>query len=270
MKLTELNIYAPVVITGRGGSGTRLLSRLIQHAQIFLGNRLNRQGDSLEWVKLNRKFLFDGISLNNQTFNASQKSQLISQAKQILYKNPDNINNLDWGFKLPEMLFMLPELFDAFPQAKLIHLIRHPVSSSLRRTHITSRMDNPVGQWVLPQAYQHIGLSEQDIECNSDELNNAISWKFQLDVINKFAENNLNQSNYLVIKFEELIDKPAEVYFRIQQFLGRDVNNPELPNILIDRNRAELENSDTEEVERIWTLCKNTAEVLGYQKKGRW
>ena len=262
---TGLNNLAPIVITGRGGSGTRLLSRLVQQAQIFLGNKLNRQGDSLEWVKLNRKFLFEGINIKNGTFDTFAKSLLIEKSKNILSQLPENHCYKEWGFKLPEMLFMLPELFDTFPQAKLIHLVRHPVSTSLRRTHITSRMDNPVGQWVLPQAYRYLSLNEQLIEKYGDEINNAISWKFQLDIINKFAKKQLNENNYLVIKFEELIKNPANVYNTTMNFIGRQFDNLDVPDILINENRALIKNTDLKTESKIWEICGEAAELLGYK-----
>ena len=40
----------PVVLLGRGGSGTRVLSQIAQQMGIFLGNDINVSGDSVEWV----------------------------------------------------------------------------------------------------------------------------------------------------------------------------------------------------------------------------
>jgi hypothetical protein len=40
------------IFTGRGGSGTRLLSELAAAAGTFIGNDVNKMGDSVEWVDL--------------------------------------------------------------------------------------------------------------------------------------------------------------------------------------------------------------------------
>ena len=45
-------LRAPVIATGRGGSGTRLLTEATRASDVFLGNRLNASGDSVEWVDL--------------------------------------------------------------------------------------------------------------------------------------------------------------------------------------------------------------------------
>ena len=41
----------PVILLGRGGSGTRMLSELALGLGVFLGGALNETGDSLEWVE---------------------------------------------------------------------------------------------------------------------------------------------------------------------------------------------------------------------------
>lgn len=260
------DLYNPVLITGKGGSGTRLLSRLIRQVQVFLGNKLNRQGDSLEWVEINRKFILEGISIKNGSFNNLNKMQLINQAKQILNHLPRTNSYRAWGLKLPEMLFMLPEMFESFEHTKLIHLVRHPIKANMRRTHITSRMDNPIGQWCLPRAYRYLNLNENDIRKNTDEINNAISWKFQLDIINDFAQKNLNGKNYLIIKFEDIIADPMSVLVCIKTFLGLKNENTDSTEILIDKNRIEPKNTNAILEDKIWEICGQTAEFFGYKR----
>src|SRR5680860_317613 len=50
--LTNLGdrLHAPIVLVGRGGSGTRLISDIAVGAGVFLGNQLNKSLDSREWV----------------------------------------------------------------------------------------------------------------------------------------------------------------------------------------------------------------------------
>jgi hypothetical protein len=260
----QFDLTAPVLITGRGGSGTRLLSRLLQQSSLFLGNRLNRQGDSLEWVQINRRMMFENIKLSNGRFNHQWQHRLKELAADITAKYATSEYSR-WGLKLPEMLFMLPEFFATFPNTKLIHLIRHPVSLSCRRTHITSRMDNPVGQWVLPQAYDYLGISEDVIDV-SDVLNNAISWKFQLDIITAFCEQNLSNQQFHVVKFEDMLDKPQDVLTQLGVFLGHDTSR--VVDLNIDKNRAgHADLVDASTIDEVWSLCGETASKYGYTKQ---
>jgi hypothetical protein len=41
----------PVILLGRGGSGTRLLAQLALSTGMFVGNKLNTSHDSVEWVE---------------------------------------------------------------------------------------------------------------------------------------------------------------------------------------------------------------------------
>ena len=261
-----LKVDEPIIITGKGGSGTRLLSRMIQQSQIFLGNRLNRQGDSLEWVKLNRKYLFEGIKLKNNTFTAKHKTEVIGLAETILNDLPDKTPYKCWGFKLPEMLFLLPELFDTFENAKLVHLIRHPVKGSMRRTHITSRLDNPVGQWALPRAYQYLNNNDYDINRESDAINNAICWKHQVDIINDFTESHLSSNQFITVRFEDMIANPEVVQKQLLNFIGVDA--PNKLNLEIDPQRVnENIGHDLDTADKIWGLCAETARKYGYQSQ---
>ena len=259
----QFDLTAPVLITGRGGSGTRLLSKLLQQSSLFLGNRLNHQGDSLEWVKINRRMMFEDIKLINNRCNDQWLTELRTLAAEITTNHAaDGYSR--WGIKLPEMLFMLPEFFAAFPQTKLIHLIRHPVGISCRRTHITSRLDNPVGHWVLPQAYEYLGL-DTEVGSLGDVLNNAISWKYQLDIITAFTENNLSRHQFHVVKFEDMIKTPQAVLDEIGVFLGHPTKF--VLDSGIDPNRAhQAEEVDAKVINEIWSICGATASQYGYSK----
>lgn len=51
---------------------------------------------------------------------------------------------------------------------------------ALRRSHLTSRMDNPIGRAVLPAAYRHVGRDPERIGADPVWLHNAASWTYQL------------------------------------------------------------------------------------------
>src|SRR5262245_61572858 len=137
--LSEL-VDAPALLIGRGGSGTRLLSELARELGIFIGNQLNKSGDSSEWVPLVYRMAVEAGGGRDLPFGPRYRREIRSQAERILSLASHPLSS--WGLKLPEAMLVLPLLIDAFPRAKVVHLIRHPVSSSLRRTHMTSRLDN--------------------------------------------------------------------------------------------------------------------------------
>ena len=165
-------IDGPVLLTGRGGSGTRLLSQLAAGAGLFIGNRVNRSGDSVEWVDLIYRMVVEAGRDRNLPSGSQYRREIQARAEQILGRAPTRESGL-WGLNLPETMLVLPLLIDAFPQAKVVHLTRHPVSSSLRRTHMTSRLNNAVGAAALPAAYRYSNRDPRQIGSDEPYPHNA-------------------------------------------------------------------------------------------------
>ena len=63
------DLESPIVATGRGGSGTRLLSTVLQKLGCHLGNELNESGDSMEWAEV----IYDIVlsKLNAESYRVS-------------------------------------------------------------------------------------------------------------------------------------------------------------------------------------------------------
>jgi hypothetical protein len=148
------DLACPIVLLARGGSGSRLLSLLALDAGVFLGNELNISGDSLEMVPAIYQGVVDKYGGNPMGASEQIASRLRVAAAEMLAKRE---SDGPWGFKLPEALLLLPEIQLAFPDAHYIHMMRDPVSTCLRRTHMTARLDNHIGQVTLPLAYDWVG-----------------------------------------------------------------------------------------------------------------
>jgi hypothetical protein len=210
-------LRGPIIATGRGGSGTRLLSDVIHASGVFLGNQLNVSGDSVEWVDTIYEIAIKKVL--GLTPSLCWSSLLQNNANWILGQSQYQSDQL-WGFKLPEAMLVLPELFEAFPDARLLHLVRHPVSISLRRTHMTSRTSNPVGSAVLNAAYRSVGRDIALIESDGEYRNNALSWLYQVKSVAQFCRENLRSEQYLDIRFEDFCADPEKSSSRIVSFLG--------------------------------------------------
>lgn len=261
-KIADDVIDRPIIITGRGGSGTRLLSELIQETNIFLGNKINNTNDSTEWVGPIYDLVNNNITIKNGKFNKKHVARLRNNARNILSTSNENIKH--WGFKLPEAILCLPELKSAFPNARFIHLVRHPVSISLRRTHITSRTDNPIGKSILTRAYNELNFNPDEVNKNPDYLNNAISWEFQVKKASSYFSENLKREDHLQIFYESIISNPNQVIENLCSFLG--IEKIPVPDLNIDRSRQNSSNHDMAHANEVWEICKATAMQIGYKE----
>lgn len=257
-------LNCPVVLTGRGGSGTRLLSEIARHAGMFLGNELNRQGDSVEWVSLIYELAREVGAGRNLPTGAQHRPRLRRHAENILGTRESG-NGL-WGMKLPETMLVLPLLTDAFPGCKIVHLVRHPISCSLRRSHMTSRLDNPVGDVVLPAAYEYSGRDPERIPQDEVWQHNAYSWYFQVNRIVAFGRAELPPSRYLEVSYEEICATPASGRGRVLRFLDlNERTDTDVPRI--DCQRMNPWRSDDYRAHEVWSICGSVGALLGYSEK---
>jgi len=253
---------APVLFTGRGGSGTRLLSQLAHAAGIFIGNRLNKSGDSTEWVRLIYRIVVEAGGARDLPSGSRYKQEIRAKAAEVLGER--SARPAAWGLKLPEAMLVLPLLIDAFPQAKVVHLIRHPVSSSLRRTHMTSRLNNPVGAVALPAAYRYSGRDVGLIATDEPYLHNACSWNFQVTRIARYARETLDRGRYLEVRYEDVCAHPSRVVAGLRSFLGAGHGSE--ASLEVDLSRTGGWDPLDPRVESIWGLCGVTAALLGYSR----
>src|SRR5690606_20872537 len=119
-----------------------------------------------------------------------------------------------WGFKLPESMLVLDEILAAFPRARLVHLVRDPMTSCLRRTHMTARTDNQIGQAVLRAAYRHLGIPELRALSDPDEIRMAVTTLFHFDVALPCLAG-LPPDRQLTVRFEDILADPRTVLRRL-------------------------------------------------------
>lgn len=254
-----------VLLTGRGGSGTRLLSQLAAEAGVFIGNRVNRSGDSTEWANLIYRMVVQAGRNLDLPSGSRYRGEIRAKAEQILGRAPPRESGL-WGLKLPEMMLVLPLLIDAFPHAKVVHLTRHPVSSSLRRTHLTSRLNNAVGAAALPAAYRYSNRDPGQIGSDEPYLHNAYAWNFQVTRVARYARDVLGEARCLELKYEDVCAQPDRVLARVRSYLGRAEGRAGT-SIQVDRSRAADWDPRDARVQAIWDICGTTAELLGYARE---
>jgi hypothetical protein len=260
-----LALSQPVILLGRGGSGTRLLAQLALSVGVFLGNELNRSHDSVEWVETLYDLAVETVTGDIASGSARElywHSRLHRRASEILAAGRRDPARL-WGWKLPETMLTLPHALRAFPRARVVHLVRHPVTSALRRTHITSRLDNPVGRAVLPAAYRAFGLDPDNIELDEPYIHNAVSWAYQVGgVVGTLRSMPLAQG-CLQLRYEEICASADEVQKRLAAFLGSAGPITGAPEI--DARRTGDYRAEDDKANKIWSICGGLALELGYE-----
>ena len=209
----------PVVLLAKGGGGSRLLSTLARDAGLFIGNDVNPSGDSLELVLP----IYKAVLNRHHQHPAWQCAAGVAELRDAAAAMLDRAGApAAWGFKLPECLLVLDEILQAFPQARFIHMVRDPLATCLRRTHMTARLDNQIGQAALPAAYRYIGRPLDAIHTDAPAMHMALTSRHQIEGVLEMLAG-LAPERSLQLRYEDLLTDPAKAIARAAQWIqGKD------------------------------------------------
>lgn len=245
----------PIILTGRGGSGTRLLAEAVISQGVDLGSHLNPSSDSIQWADLLYEMSLGFLRDINEPWSGSWADELRHRASCLSAQRP---LSKPWGFKLPEVMLVAEPLLQAWPGSTIVHLIRHPLDTCLRRTHMTSRTSNPVGKALLAEAYRVLGRRRSPDD-DPPHLRNAVSWWYQIQEIHRVR--NEYPARFLELRYEDLCDHPQATTHRLMQALGLPSRPFSLP---VDPLRRRRWQAGDERVAEVWALCGPLAEASGY------
>lgn len=263
----DIDIYTPLILLGRGGSGTRLLSQIVLQRGIFLGNDINISGDSVEWVPEMYQLGFESCTTEIKPGSDRDNfwiDALRRKANQIIEKAQLPLGSI-WGWKLPETILSLPQVLAAFPRARVIHLTRHPFTSSLRRSHLTSRPDNIIGSAVLYAAYEAAFRPITNLERDPTFIHNALTWNYQVGKACAQLAKCCPASHIKELRYEDLCRDIEHVHSELDDFLGSPVGL-DSDTFSVDWNRVDRVDPQDERLEEVWSICGATAALLGYSR----
>ena len=203
----------PTFLLARGGSGSRLLARLAQLADLDVGIT-NDSGDDLDLVSdvyravlCKWRFPYAGKLLATNALLMSSITRKIKSAP-----NPQRR-----VFKLPEMLLLPDTLAQLFPTARFVHMVRDPLHTCLRRPHMTARPDNQIGQTALAAAYDHCQRPRARIPEDCAVIRMAATTRHQLEItLNALSA--LPSDRVLEFRLESLVENPLETVNRFMDW----------------------------------------------------
>jgi Sulfotransferase family len=203
----------PYVIGATGGSGTRVLARILRHASAFLGTHLNVSDDSLffgaysdRWIN---RFVSGATPLPTDAVRTAMARDLdvtVTQHLSSLLAEGPGSRWRAWGWKEPRSIFLLPFFAAHFPALKFLHLVRD-------------------GRDMAYSPNQN----QLSIHGRALLTGKELSWEQPLQSIALWARLNSGRADYgethlgpryLRIRFEDLCATPLLVIQRILHFLG--------------------------------------------------
>jgi hypothetical protein len=205
-----LELQSPVVLMGRGHSGTRVLAFACAHLGLQLGvSEGLATGDADD-----RAFTDSVKDLCLRTFGATHPSEIrprhlraFQQAVHGYYVRLGSPRGL-WGWKFPETYLVAPLVARAFPRARYVHLVRDGRDIAFKE-HLTDNPRRKLGKRILSRR-DALGLPRF--------LQAAHSWSYQVDAFDDFRRAVAPEQVH-DLRFEDLCLEPEATIEGLCRFL---------------------------------------------------
>jgi hypothetical protein len=208
------NVTAPVVIGGTGGSGTRVVARIVRHAGFFIGRNLNDYEDAMEFVETNDRWINRYSLRDIAPLSQEEESWFLRDytASVKRHRSPMPADHLAWGWKEPRSIYVLTYLHQHWPELKFIHVIRdgRDMACSSNQNQLRKH-----GAAVLRHELQ--GLAPA--------VGSASLWARINVNAGSYGETQMD-SRYLRVKYESLCEAPESSISEILRFLGAEDARP--------------------------------------------
>ncbi len=206
-----LSEQSPIVLMGRGHSGTRVLSWLCTTLGINLGTShdlATGDADDQKFTQQIKKITLNNIACTEE--NDVNSGDLYRFQKAVSgYYTRLNGPETCWGWKFPETYLIGPYIAKTFPQARYIHLVRDGRDIAFKR-HLTDDPKRKLGKKIL---------TSQNVLKQPHHLQAAVSWAFQVDNFDRFRQSVAGEQ-ILDVTFENLCLKPYEIAENLCNFLN--------------------------------------------------
>lgn len=203
-----MTVKAPVVIGALGGSGTRVVARIVIQAGYVLGTNRNASEDAMEFVEFYDRWINRYLLRHRAPLCQEEDALMARDFLDCVARHRREIPEPEapWGWKEPRSLYVLPFFHAHFPEMKFIHVIRdgRDMAFSANQNQLRKHGGAVLGP--------HLHDAPQPVRT-------AALWaRINLDAA-AYGEARLG-ARYLRVQFEALCRAPRETVETIQRFLG--------------------------------------------------
>ena len=187
----------PGVIGATGGSGTRVLARVVRAAGMYVGSDLNRSEDALDFAAFSDRWVSPHAT-------GAGPAEMTAELRALVARQHAEAAGRPWGWKEPRSLYLLPLLSAQLPSLRFVHVIRDGRDMALSSNQVQLRKH---GEAVL-------GSSTEPEELRSISLWREVNLRAA-----DFGEAELG-GRYLRLRFEDLCADPAGRVTAVLAFFG--------------------------------------------------
>jgi len=183
----------PGVIGATGGSGTRVVARIVKRGGMFVGSDLNRSEDALDFAAFFDRWVGRELA-----------PRAAAELRALVARQHEEAGGRPWGWKEPRSVYLLPFLAAELPGLRFLHVVRDGRDMAFSENQVQLRKH---GDAVL-------GASDEP-----EELRSITLWREVNTRAADFGERELGD-RYLRLRFEDLCAEPAACVAEVLAFFG--------------------------------------------------
>jgi hypothetical protein len=203
-------VPGPNAIGATGGSGTRVVARVVREGGMFTGTDLNAYEDALPFGAYSDRWIDDFVRSGGEPvpeeLSARMRDDLDALVRSHLGDLPASARV--WGWKEPRSIYLVPFFDAAMPSLRFLHFLRdgRDMAFSENQNQLVKHGDALLGD---------------DLRKEKTPVRSIAVWSRVNSAAADYGEAQLGE-RYLRIRFEDLCAQPAETVRRIYDFFGLD------------------------------------------------
>ena len=197
----------PAVVGATGGSGTRVVARILRHAGLFIGTELNQMEDALKLGGYSDRWINVSLFHRNGPLPTAVERAMLDDLGNVLREHCSGVGPAQtWGWKEPRSIYLLEFFHAHLPAFRFLHVVRdgRDMARAVNQRQLEKHGEAAGIPIDLPATVRSISLWSR--------INLAAA---------SFGETRLGD-RYLRIRFEDLCARPVEVAAEIIGFLELD------------------------------------------------
>ena len=191
------------MIGATGGSGTRVVARILREAGLFTGTELNESEDAWKLGDYSDRWIDIYLSHRAGALPVEVEQAMLDDLGSLLLEHCAPLEpGRPWGWKEPRSIYLLPFLDRHLPSLRFLHVVRDGRDMAL------SANQN--------QLRKHGDAAAIPADLSPPERSIAL-WSWVNLTAARYGEEHLRH-RYLRIRFEDLCARPVDVATRILEF----------------------------------------------------
>lgn len=250
-----LDMRPPVIVIGSHRSGTTMLVEMLEALGMFAGKRQDAYGEALFFLRFNQWLMLRGgatwdhpepmreLFTSEHAADARAVAEACAQAR---IRSPHTLSYLglsrfvrerrldrlrfSWGWKDPRNTFTMPLWRECFPDAKVVHVMRHgvDVADSLTRRHLAGVAGGRASFEVRRGRYLLTPFRARFFDTVTCSTLAGSFGVWERYVSEARRQVRLAGSNAIEIRFEDLLADPLSTLGALAKFCDIDVSSGRL------------------------------------------